>query len=354
MIVGLRRVERGENFVSYLNMAQTNNPPGVTLELGRNTSFSANPYLPAGQQVLYNPAAIQDIDERVRIVLSKDLTKHFYGEFCVYAILNEEGGAGNIEIRVVVETGSGGARQEGQIAVTKHRVGDGLVDLGQIKIPTGDLTSSEMADETSIILELGTKSAGASVYVEGLVLIPCDEWVAYGRDSKRGQYSACGNGKMLCFDSVMNPRSEIRCHVKTDDANEYMSSEWEHGYSGPVKLQANERQRLYFLAARYHTLNWTHDGANNLAYLSDSANFFTYYVEEGDIVVNTTDGSWGFVTSVASDTRLDVNLRGGTDNDFDTGDVGYVITKWLLAHPNIAHMVLIDSMAQYIGMRGDN
>jgi len=58
--------------------------------------------------------------------------------------------------------------------------------------------------------------------------------------------------------------------------------------------------------------------------LTDSAAPFTY-VEAGDSVHNTTDGSDGVVISVTDTSNLVTTLFGGTDNDWDSSDAYIVV-----------------------------
>lgn len=66
-------------------------------------------------------------------------------------------------------------------------------------------------------------------------------------------------------------------------------------------------------------------GANNKAYLSDSlTDFIAAGVETGMVLYNLTDGSLGDVTVVGQHT-LTATLTGGTDNDWDSGDVYRIV-----------------------------
>lgn len=75
-------------------------------------------------------------------------------------------------------------------------------------------------------------------------------------------------------------------------------------------------------------LKGTHNGANNSAFLSDtSASFANAGVSAnvGMVLYNLTDGSSGPVTAV-TDTTITATLAGGTENDWDTGDVYRIVT----------------------------
>lgn len=63
----------------------------------------------------------------------------------------------------------------------------------------------------------------------------------------------------------------------------------------------------------------THDGSNNASVLTDSGASWTNNQFSGWILVNTTDGSKGQITSNTS-TTITATLSGGTDNDWDTSD----------------------------------
>lgn len=56
--------------------------------------------------------------------------------------------------------------------------------------------------------------------------------------------------------------------------------------------------------------------------IDSAATFVTTGIVQGDVVRNTTDGSYGVVKSVDSETQLTLHkqLEGGTDNDFDSSD----------------------------------
>ena len=71
----------------------------------------------------------------------------------------------------------------------------------------------------------------------------------------------------------------------------------------------------------------THTGGDDVPVLTVAgAQFVSDGVVVGDIVLNTTDGSWGTITAV-TELSIVAILRGGQDNAWDTGDVA-VIPTW--------------------------
>jgi hypothetical protein len=82
------------------------------------------------------------------------------------------------------------------------------------------------------------------------------------------------------------------------------------------------------------TLTLTHDGGNSAAFFQDQThNFDTLGVIVGDVVRNITDG--GSLATVrlignggATNDKLTVgSIEGGTDNDYDNGDVVEIYTR---------------------------
>jgi hypothetical protein len=81
-------------------------------------------------------------------------------------------------------------------------------------------------------------------------------------------------------------------------------------------------------AEKLSTLTLTHDGGNGAAFFQDQThNFTTLGVIAGDVIRNTTDG--GSLATIqlignggATNDKLTVgSIEGGTDNDYDNGDV---------------------------------
>jgi hypothetical protein len=70
----------------------------------------------------------------------------------------------------------------------------------------------------------------------------------------------------------------------------------------------------------------SHTGSDDSSVLIDSnADFVTDGIQVGDVIFNTTDGSYGTVAAVAA-TIITATLTGGSDNDWDTDD-GYTTPK---------------------------
>lgn len=81
---------------------------------------------------------------------------------------------------------------------------------------------------------------------------------------------------------------------------------------------------------REQIVGGSHDGAGNNASLVDTTkDFLALGVRIGEIVKNTTDGSQGVVTALATTTNpndtLTMTLSGGTDDDWDVSDTYEIV-----------------------------
>lgn len=92
----------------------------------------------------------------------------------------------------------------------------------------------------------------------------------------------------------------------------------------------------------------THTGANNSATLIDTTkNFTTLGVRVGDLIRNSTDGSWGRVGSISTTTNpndtitLAPALGAGTENLFDTGDT-YTIRESVGVYLSITNGITLE------------
>ena len=73
-------------------------------------------------------------------------------------------------------------------------------------------------------------------------------------------------------------------------------------------------------------LTGTHNGSNNSSSLTATTDFTDWDIQNGDLVINITDGSIATVTGVTANTLSLSGLTLGTDNDFDNGDK-YAVVK---------------------------
>lgn len=109
-----------------------------------------------------------------------------------------------------------------------------------------------------------------------------------------------------------------------DNTYQIVSDGDQEGVDVPDHFSIRDKQSLYSQITGTATSDG--DASGGECTLTDTSGLFTTtdYVEPGDIIHNTTDGSDGVVLSITSATVLKCALFGGTDNEWDTDDA-YVI-----------------------------
>jgi type IV pilus assembly protein PilY1 len=122
-------------------------------------------------------------------------------------------------------------------------------------------------------------------------------------------------GKLL--KPVGTPGSEIKAYIDNWGPDSGVPSTW----TNLAETLATAGQ--YFATVE---VAGSHTGSNDAAILTDSnADFVNDGIEMGDLIFNTTDGSYGAITTVTA-TSITASLTGGSDNNWDTDD-SYTTTK---------------------------
>lgn len=89
-----------------------------------------------------------------------------------------------------------------------------------------------------------------------------------------------------------------------------------------LKLSRNIDETVTDANVYYSRITGTHTGANNASVLTDATkDFLAAGVTAGDSVTNITDESRGQIEEGVTTTTVPGGLSGGTDNDWDNGDV---------------------------------
>lgn len=256
LLVGLRGLDRGSNFQAYLNISDVQNPPGILVSLGTNTTFATDGSSPTGRRATYNPGGVEAMATRATISLNPSIARHFYGTF--HAFLRAQRTAGvatDLSIRLQVATGSGGITFTTQSKQLQATTAFEVLDFGEIALPvSGAFKSSDLADTTEIRVQASAASGTPDLYLYDLILIPVDEWsidaVDFANESDSDVGRSGSVSKFLDIDSVTDLRIDIKTLVRTADANKFITAEYNPITSGPAILQANADQRLWFFAMR--------------------------------------------------------------------------------------------------------
>ncbi len=253
-IAGLRSTTRGEDFAAYLNASDQQVPIGLTVTLGGSTTFVTRTSSPTGRVALYNPVGVEAMANRVTFTLETTLARDYYGEFRAFLRGRQTlGSVGDITFRLQVTTGSGGVVESGNIvSFASTAVNNQLVDLGRVSLPASTLfLTSEVPDQTTLIVQAASIGAGPEISISDIVLIPVDEW-SIDALSILGDITFV---RKLSVDSLDNPKISIRALVKETATNEIVAV-YQTIANGKAVLHPNITQRLWFLFAEDRSNIW--------------------------------------------------------------------------------------------------
>lgn len=251
VIMGLRSVSRGALFTAYLNAADEQNPVGVTVTAGTDTTFANAIGAPSGRIAQWSPTGTGSWVTILTFTLATTIATQYYGTFRVFLRARQSGGtAGQMQLRLRTSTGSGGVSITTDAQVFANVNDHQIIDFGQLTIPlSAYLKSTELGDVLTIAVQGNTSSTTPDANLYDLVLMPVDEWAADLTDGENSATSALASGFYLDVDSVSFPKRQLRNAVKSTGTN-YTKAIWQQVANGPAILQANERQRLWLLTLR--------------------------------------------------------------------------------------------------------
>jgi len=258
VIAGLRSVERGERFTAYLNLAQAQNPPGITVTDSGESAFVTNATIAAaGQFIRYTPTTTNVWGDHAWVTLDSDLAKDFAGTYQIYLRYAFYGADDTISVRLAVESFSFGLQVVGdevpivfEIIETDYAR---LAHLGQFTIaPDRYLSSTDAGEQTRLVIQLKATATGDDVDLFELILIPADEWIGEFYDAGLSSGATAGASDYIDIDSATFPKRILRSMTR-QNGSDLVTSVWQSSASGAFVLQPGQRQRLWFLCESYNT-----------------------------------------------------------------------------------------------------
>lgn len=257
VVAGLRSYDRGANFSAYINIADEQNPAGITVAtVGVLTLFANDPLSPTGRIAHYNPGGVVAMTTEVRLTFNAAIGSEYLGEYrCILRCQRTAGNEGDIGIRIATRNGIGSLNFVSDTQFVDSTNDFEFVDLGAIKLPGYKYNSGNDAQFMMDIQLESTVAAPPDLYLRDLVLIPVDEF-AYDTQSSGHDSdvtfgdSAEWDGRYLDFDSITRPKESIVSVVR-EETNDDIRTGWFTIANGSNMLQSNARQRLWFLSFHY-------------------------------------------------------------------------------------------------------
>lgn len=261
VICGLRSTSRGADFTSHINLADEQNPAGITVSLlGVSTAWANDVEAPTGRRIAYAPALDETLGGAVRIALDDTIEPDFRGKFHAFLRCQQVGGsAGDISAALRIALWPNGpSAYDTDEQYTEHPGYWELLDLGRIQLPNYTVDDGELLSTLYIDILLSNSNAPtADLYLYDLILIPADEFFVSASDyvtSTKLSVQAHDYLDRIRIDSVYYPKRRIRSHAELVATSE-MVQPFRSIAAQSAILQANTTQRMYTLIGTYPVLS---------------------------------------------------------------------------------------------------
>lgn len=249
-LTAVRSLSRGENFSAYINIADEQNDPGITVAFP-NAPVGNNINAPSGRAALYTPAGSGTFVQAVRIDFSASLSEEYNGRYHAYLRTEQSGGVvGDMDVRAELEIyiiAVGSFTTFATEIKQVPAVGNCVIDLGEVVYPGTSVTGELQTSNASISIYIRNNDAGlaATLTLFDLILLPADECIIEATDIiLQDDNTAVYSPLQMDIDSIKYPKKSIRTIVQNPPL-----SEWRMVYrpisAGPAMLQANANQRLW-------------------------------------------------------------------------------------------------------------
>jgi hypothetical protein len=253
VVWGLRSYDRGSNFSAYINCSGTDqNPSGISgNNVVPNSLIATDINSSAGKVIEWIPVGSASDVYIARIELDDTIVPEYYGKYHLFLRARDDTGTATITFYATYNEVNGtevsASNQLAELEVTPEY---GFLDLGVINIPTSNsLKTGNPTIQYNINIYANTSGA-ASVKLNDIIIIPVDEFsMDCFLDSR-----PIGGGLFIINDYKLNMDSISAPKYRTITTSEKVSTNiqylpWVEISPGKVILQANSRQRLWFVTA---------------------------------------------------------------------------------------------------------
>jgi len=255
VVIGSRSISRGENFSSFINLANEQTPPGVTVAASGGGAFAANVYSPTFWCVQQNnvPAAWTDI---AQITINSTYGLEWYGRYRVF-LRGETRAyvATTPQFRLKITSASTPAVYTPPAAIPMTHF-TSAADLGVVDLPSFQpRVTSEIYDIVIVIQGYGDGTM--DFYLTDLILIPVDEWamelVTASGESWGLRSTANLKGTVINIDSITSPKN-LELGLVTEFVGDEVYDSWTV-YGSQLRLQNNGKIRFHLFQMRYSSAN---------------------------------------------------------------------------------------------------
>jgi hypothetical protein len=250
--LGLRSVERGSDFTSYLNYSDEQMPLGVSVAVTGGAAIANRVQAPSGRALYCTASGTSTI------TVTGTYSNQYYGQYNVFLRCYQvDGSAGDVSVKLTSGFKVGTlltTLSETDTLVTGNTNDFQLINFGQISLPGGPVTTRSDEIPLNLLLTVTFSGTVTEFYVYDLILIPVDEWsgvfhLVYDGSSAPGMLAQNGDGQYLDVDSISIPKQTLSSMIRTTEASQENDVD---GYFTPFAvsqalLQANKDQRMWVL-----------------------------------------------------------------------------------------------------------
>lgn len=265
VLVGLRTLSRGSRYTPYINFADEQNDPGITVSPAAAAAFAADVETPTGRRVTWTSPGASGAVAACNINFASDLMEEYHGTYHVFLRAEQETGTTVGQIEVRLEYGFPGGREIQTPYQAFEYVGvRQYLDFGRVTIPSAQIAPGETSASCYIQVYVSYSASGVDLYLYDLILMPADEWlgafdIATSERFRVGEVGYFGSRRYLDIDSIAYPRRFLRALVYNEAGIIY---NYRCIANGPAILQSNVAQRLWFFTTR-HTSDSTSQVASD-------------------------------------------------------------------------------------------
>jgi len=254
-LVGLRTVDRGENFRAYINLAEEQNPSGITVQAGGGTfTFQSDIHTPTGWklQCLNTGTAATTI---CLIRWDQTISSEYYGKYHIFLRGYQYNGSdGDIEVQLRGSVGASASKALTDFVAFQTTSDWELLDMGVVTFPFSSPISPTESGIVDMLIRARAANATTDFDLYDLILLPVDEWALDSQDvnldstvaDALGYRSDDDYNTYLDVDSISWPKNKAKVLLKLY-SNDLLDNDWQTIMSGDAIAQSNVTQRYWFL-----------------------------------------------------------------------------------------------------------
>jgi hypothetical protein len=271
-LAGVRRVSRGSNFESIINVSDRQIPAGITHTAVTGAFVSIN--APTGRAYYKLFAAPTALTKVYTMTIDQALASNYIGKFAIMANLELTGG--NLsEIRIDVQYGTSGATQS-LSPVSLGIAGNQWIDFGELQLGGGKLTQADTVDSITFDFYVATDGID-DFYLRMFALTPADEMIVKIRNPDFAYLISLG--EYLDYDGAISPRT-IRA-LSRDAGSDAVTAIYRIIGASPT-LPQGEQFRVHIISALEQTAFNRIIQVDSLAYSSKLEVAKRYHLMRGD------------------------------------------------------------------------